>query len=154
LVYVFIFNKLTDLFKHYVVYCISWHLVYHIINLFSSVFRGVQHVDLTPAHLSHVRAARSKYQQHLDSQKALKVQTVADEAKKRKNEELQEFHTKRRCLQTDAESLEADADKLAQQAENTSKLTLLAKSNAVRRGAKVKRAELQKIDEAIATHQL
>jgi hypothetical protein len=44
--------------------------------------------------------------------------------------------------------------KLAQQAENTSKLTLLAKSNAVRRGAKVKRAELQKIDEAIATHQL
>jgi hypothetical protein len=27
IVYVFIFNKLTDLFKHYVVYCSSWHLV-------------------------------------------------------------------------------------------------------------------------------
>jgi hypothetical protein len=46
--------------------------------------------------------------------------------------------------------MEVEADKLAQQAENTSKLTLLAKSNALCRGAKMKREEILQLDQTVA----
>jgi isocitrate/isopropylmalate dehydrogenase len=59
----------------------------------------------------------------------------------------------KRRLETDFLSLEKDADKLAEQAENTSKLTLIAKSNALRRSAKTKREEVKKIDEEIVAFQ-
>ena len=57
---------------------------------------------------------------------------------------------KRRHLEVDCISMEADADKLAEQAENTSKLTLISKSNALRRAAKNKRNEIKKLDDEIA----
>ena len=58
---------------------------------------------------------------------------------------------KRRRLEADSISMEKDADKIAEQAENSSKLTLLAKSNALRRAAKGKKLEIMKLDEEIAT---
>ena len=45
--------------------------------------------------------------------------------------------------------MEADANKLAEQAEHTSKLTILAKSNALRRGARDKRQAMELLDEQI-----
>jgi len=47
--------------------------------------------------------------------------------------------------------MEKDADEMAEQAEVSSKLTLLAKSNALRKAAKGKKLELMKLDEEIAT---
>lgn len=47
--------------------------------------------------------------------------------------------------------MEKNADRLAEQAENSSNLTLLAKSNALRKAAKGKKKEIEKIDEQIAT---
>jgi hypothetical protein len=76
----------------------------------------------------------------LDAEKKKKIQDDVTLAKKRRQNELTVMHEKRRRLEVDSVSMEIDADKLADQAENTSKLTLLAKSNALRRGAKLKRA--------------
>jgi hypothetical protein len=49
-------------------------------------------------------------------------------------------------------ALEAEADKLAEQDERTSKLTFLAKSNALRKGAKSKRTEITELDDIISKH--
>jgi peptide subunit release factor 1 (eRF1) len=72
-------------------------------------------------------------------------------ANKHKNEELTTMKDKRRRLEIDCISMEADADKLAEQAETTSKLTFIAKSSAFRRAAKSKRYEMKKLDDDIAS---
>jgi len=46
-----------------------------------------------------------------------------------------------------------EANKLTDKAENTSQLTLLAKRNALRRGAVSKRAEIKEMDAIIAEHE-
>ena len=48
--------------------------------------------------------------------------------------------------------MEEQADKLADEAESSSNLTLLAKSNALRKGTKAKKDSIAKIDEDIANH--
>jgi len=50
-------------------------------------------------------------------------------------------------------AMELEANKLADKAENTSQLTLLAKSNALRRGAMSKRAEIKEMYAVIAEHE-
>ena len=90
------------------------------------------------------------YHEHLESVKKQKGQEVADASRKRKQEQLAEIVDKRRRLETDTTALEINADKLYEQAENSSKLTLLAKANALRRGAKCKRIEMKKLDDEIA----
>jgi len=59
----------------------------------------------------------------------------------RKQEELM-MNDKLCRLEADCISLEGDADELAEQAEKTSRLTLIAKSNALQLGAKTKRNEI------------
>lgn len=109
-------------------------------------------VSITPDLLSHVRAARAKYQDHLEKERSKKKQAADDEQKKRRLEELTELKAKRQRLACDAVALETEADKLAEQAERCSKLTFLAKSNALRKGAKAKRVEIKDLDDAIAKH--
>jgi hypothetical protein len=114
---------------------------------------GVEKVMLTPELFMSVRGARAAYQEYLDSEKIKKDKEAVAAVKKRKSEELTALKEKRRRLEIDCASMEADADNLAQQAENTSKLTLLAKSNALRRGAKSKRDEITKLDaDIVASH--
>lgn len=112
---------------------------------------GIHDVQLSPSLLTSVRSARSRYQEYLDNKKAKKVEDDKANAKKRKLEELTTLKEKRRRLDTDRESMEKNADRLAEQAENSSNLTLLAKSNALRKAAKGKKKEIEKIDEQIAT---
>jgi len=71
----------------------------------------------------------------------------------RRASELQELVSKRRQLEIDASAMELEANKLADKAENTLQLTLLAKSNALRRGAVSKRAEIKEMDAVIAEHE-
>lgn len=114
---------------------------------------GVLNVDLSSELLCNVRAARARYQDHMESEKRKKKVTAAEEIKKRKLEELAELKSKRQRLETDAVALETEADKLAEQAERTSKLTFLAKSNALRKGAKSKRTEIAELDDIIISKQ-
>lgn len=111
---------------------------------------GLDQIVLTPGLKMSVRAARTKYPQQLDSDKEKKVDDERAASQKRKMEELTVKKDKRRRLELDCISLEADADKLAVQAENTSKLTLISKSNALRRAAKTKRDAIKKLDDEIA----
>jgi len=114
---------------------------------------GVQTIDICPALLASVRDARARYGKYMDNEKKKKKREDAvTEMKKRKAEELTSMRDKRRRLEADCHSLESDADKFADQAENTSKLTLLAKSNALHRSAKLKRSEMLKLDAVIAVH--
>jgi len=55
-------------------------------------------------------------------------------------------------LEIDASAMELEANKLADKAENTSQLALLAKSNALCRGAVSKRAEVSEMDAGISEH--
>jgi len=114
---------------------------------------GLQQITITPSMMTSVRAARARYHEYLDSEKEKKVVQATEASRKRKQEELSAMKEKRRRLEADMISMNLDADKFAEQAENTSKLTLLAKSNALRRGAKSKKAEIQKLDDDIIAHQ-
>jgi len=70
----------------------------------------------------------------------MKEQDAVAALRKRKQEELTMMKVKRCRLEADCISFEADADKLAEQAETTSRFNqLIANSNALRRGAKTKR---------------
>ena len=53
-----------------------------------------------------------------------------------------EFQRKKRCLEKDIEELVKSADKYAEEAEDSNNLTLLAKSNSLRKTAKEKQKSL------------
>lgn len=105
-----------------------------------SVAGGISQIVMTPALQTLVRGARSKYQEYGNTENKEKARKDDITAKKKtKEEELTTTQEKRRRLETDCRSMEMDADKLAEQAENTSNLTRLATSNALQHGAKNKR---------------
>src|SRR5437899_2725785 len=95
---------------------------------------GLHMVSVTPGLLMSVRSARAKYQEHLDSEKVKKEKEAKAAVGKRKHEDVTIMKDTRRRLERDCAAMEADADKLSEQAEKTSNLTLIAKSNALRRG--------------------
>ena len=105
---------------------------------------GVLSVPITKPLLSYAQAARQKYMTYLDQQKAKKA-AVTDVNAKRKLETdaLEKLESKRRRLDNDVKALQASADELADSAESSGDLTLLSKSNALRKCAKQKAVELK-----------
>lgn len=73
-------------------------------------------------------------------------------ARNKEQEIVERLREKRRRIMLDAKSMEEQADKLADDAESSSDLTLLAKSNALRKGTKAKKDSIAKIDKDIANH--
>jgi len=84
--------------------------------------------------------------------KSILEKTTAELAREKEHEIVEQLRQKRRRLLLDAKSMEEQADKLADEAESSSNLTLLAKSNALRKGTKAKKDSIAKIDEDIANH--
>ena len=93
-----------------------------------------------------VRNARTMYQEYLKSEKVNKEKDAKAAMNKQNIEELSIMKDKCRCLETDYAAMEVDADKLSEQAESTSKLTLFANSNAIHLGAKTKDDAMKKLD--------
>lgn len=110
---------------------------------------GIMNVEITSALLRSVRNARAKYQEYLEKQKTVKEQDAKTAVKRKRDEELKQLREKRSRLDVDALSMDKEADKLLELAEKRSQLTLLAKANALRRGAKTKRDDIVKLDAEI-----
>lgn len=92
--------------------------------------------------LKYVRSARKKYRDVLERQRAEDDHRRYEASKKRKAERTAELQSKRKKLLADASVLTKDADSLVYKCEETSDMSLIVKSNALRRAAK------QKLDEA------
>jgi len=63
------------------------------------------------------------------------------------NDEIDELQKKKRCLQTDIDSLTASVDEYAEQAEQTYQVSWITKSNSFRRSVKEKNAEVTAVEE-------
>ena len=66
------------------------------------------------------------------------------------DDEIQNLKKKKVALSTDIDSLTASADQLAQKAESSRDMNVLVKSNAMRKVAKEKIAEVTELDKQLA----
>ncbi|XP_067266323.1 uncharacterized protein [Chanodichthys erythropterus] len=110
---------------------------------------GVAEVPLTKELISYCASARSRYREHLEEERRKKKKE--EQSKKRKNieDDLEGLKKKKRSIEEVCKSLESDADRMAEQAENSagSKMaTLITKSNTMRRRAKEKQEELKEVN--------
>lgn len=113
-----------------------------------SVCGGVLKVPLTKELLAAAASARSQYRLHLDQEKRKKESNTRREKRKVAEEYLEQLKKKKVTLSEVANSLEKDADKLAEQAEGhsgTLMAQLITKSNILRKRYKDKVAELKEV---------
>lgn len=69
-------------------------------------------------------------------------------------EEIKELQTKKKSLKSDMQALVKSADKYTLKAESTAQVTLIAKSNSLRHGAKEKKVELEKLEKQLSEKRL
>ncbi len=88
----------------------------------------VSDVTVTPQLLAAAASGRQRYQHYLEEQK--KRSPVGETGRKRKaeREELDELKPKRKRLEGSIQALTGSADKYADEAESTGKITLLSQS--------------------------
>ena len=113
---------------------------------------GVVKVPLTKELLNEVASARKRYKIFLEDERKKKEKTKQTNKRKRVEDELEELRKKRRTISTVCETLEKDADGLAEKAENTAgtkMAELITKSNSMRKRCKEKRGELVDLEREI-----
>lgn len=99
---------------------------------------GILNVDITKSFRVSCSHARQRYELYLEQERLDKK--TAEQQRKRKSdlECLEELRNKRKRIDADISSLRKTADEYAEKAEESGNLTLLAKSNALRRSANEK----------------
>ncbi|ROI16565.1 hypothetical protein DPX16_22542 [Anabarilius grahami] len=113
---------------------------------------GVVKVPLTKELLNECASARNRYRIFLEDERKKKEKTKQLNKRKEVEDELEELRKKRRTISTVCETLEKDADGLAEKAENTAgtkMAELITKSNSMRKRCKEKRRELVDLDHEI-----
>ena len=113
---------------------------------------GVVKVPLTKELLNECASARNRYRIFLEDERKKKEKTNQTNKRKEVEDELEELRKKRRTISTVCETLEKDADSLAEKAENTAgtkMAELITKSNSMRKRCKEKRGELVDLDREI-----
>lgn len=115
---------------------------------------GLMNVSLSKELLRAAAGARMQYQVYLEENK--KKQTTELQSRKRNllEQELKDLIAKKARIETDMQHLAKSADSFAFKAEENCDLTLIAKSNAMRKSANVKSAELPKLQQLISDKQL
>jgi len=111
---------------------------------------GLQNIDASDKHLLlAASSARQKYLSYLEEEK--KKQECSGRGQKRKqlSDVIEELQKKKRCLQTDIDSLTASADEYAEKAEQTHQVSWITKSNSFRRSAKEKTTEMTALEEQL-----
>lgn len=104
---------------------------------------------MTKELLQSARLARQRYHAYLDDEKKKREETQQTQKRKAVEEEVDQLKKKRIKLQTRISALLTSADELAVEAEATDKISVLAKSNALRKAAKEKEQELMQYDKEI-----
>lgn len=110
---------------------------------------GVLKVPLTKEILAAAASARSQYRLHLDQEKRKQESNAQREKRKAAEDLLEQLKKRKMVLAEVANSLEKEADKLAEQAEGKSgslMAQLITKSNVLRKRFKEKVAELQEVE--------
>ena len=83
------------------------------------------------------------YQNYLDRERRCNVAARQEEKRKAALQELQELKAKRRVTESSVDVMVKSADQFAEEAEKSGRLSLLTKSNGMRRATKEKSLELQ-----------
>ena len=99
--------------------------------------------------LAAASAGRQRYSAYLEEQKKEQQQAFKNRKWKIVFEEKAEFEKKEKRLASEISALQLDADSLAKEAEEKSKLVLVTKSNALRKAAKEKERALEKIKDEL-----
>lgn len=109
------------------------------------VYGAVTKVPLTKEMLNYCATAHTRYRAYLDEEKSKRERDEQKLKRKNAEENLDELKIRRKSIQDVCESLQKDADNIAEQAENaagTKMATLITKSNTLRKQAKEKREQL------------
>ncbi|KAK9976616.1 hypothetical protein ABG768_021821, partial [Culter alburnus] len=119
-----------------------------------SVCGGVLKVPLTKELMASVACARSRYRSYLEDERKKKQSSTQDLKRKAVQEEIEDLKRKRTVLTEVCDSLQTDADKLAEQAEGKSgtlMAQLITKSNILRKRSKEKRNDLAQTEKLLGT---
>ncbi|KAJ8386093.1 hypothetical protein AAFF_G00176870 [Aldrovandia affinis] len=111
----------------------QWVIVDHLHHV-----GGVANVGMTKELLQSAGCARQRYHVYLNEEKKKREHTQQTQKRKVVQDEVNQLKVKIRKLQTNINALLTSADELAVEAEATDKITVLAKSNALRKAAKEK----------------
>ena len=110
---------------------------------------GVLNVPVTKKLLAAAASSRQKYEKYLQEERDKKK--TAEEQRKRKHvlDEIEELKEKKKRMKLDIDSLVKSTDDLSVKAEETGQLTLVTKSNALRKAAKDKTLQLQEVEDKL-----
>lgn len=106
---------------------------------------GVLQVKISKELMLSVSSARQRYHRYLEVQR--QKRKIVEETLKSAEEEVREIKKKKLLAEKDYQELNKTADELAVQAEETGELTLLSKSNALRKAAKDKMVKIKNFDD-------
>ena len=100
--------------------------------------------------LSAAASGRRKYTEYLERQRADKAKAAKGVKRKALSDDITALEKRQKIVQSAMVSMNKDADTLSEQAEAKNDMTLVMKSNAYRRSAKVKGLELASLAKEIA----
>ena len=107
---------------------------------------GVFKVVLSKDLLASASVARQCYRRYLDDQKKNEEREGVSRKRKVLDDEIDAARKRKKFLEDDVKELLRSADSYAQEAEAAGKLTLLTKSNSLRRTAKDKEKEVEEVE--------
>ena len=107
---------------------------------------GIANVTCSKELLISATSARQRYQAHLDDMKKERESVKVNERKRTLTREVTEVEGQKKRLKEDIDALIQSADNYAERAESSGYLTLIAKSNGLRKAAKEKRVQLNGIE--------
>ena len=107
---------------------------------------GVLNVAFSKELLLSAASARQRYHAVLDEKKRENEATRRSGRKRSLLEEISTLKEKKRRLDSDLEALKRSADNYAEKAESSGKLTLIAKSNGMRRTAREKEEQIKSLE--------
>lgn len=110
---------------------------------------GILNVTINKQLLLSASSARQRYFQHLDDQKKEKAEREQRGVKRKLVDEVESVKKRVKQIKIDIDELFNSADKMALKAETVGNLTMLTKSNSLRRTAKEKSGLLKSIEEEL-----
>ena len=116
----------------------------HLLNI-----GGMDALVINRALLASAANGHKRYVAHLEEEKRKVAESARGTKRRAMQEEINEVQKKVKVIQATVESMKGDADKLADKAESTGSLVFLMKSNASRRSAKEKEAELVQLTDTV-----
>ena len=110
---------------------------------------SVHEFPINQSLLESCKHARIRYQAHLDERKKAERITTAQKKRKEIEVELSRIKAKKQKMEYTALQLTDEADLLSHEAEKKETISLLTKANALRDRAKLKRKEVEELNEEI-----